>query len=169
MIDIEVDKLTNSIVNRVSGDSFVTDVLPVTKVELKKVTKKNAWNFNWSDEFKQPDRIVYKLTIIGNSDIIQGLASISDYDDHYFLHLVENAPFNMGKTKQYEGVAGNLFAFACKLSWDSGYQGFVVFQSKTLLIEHYEKMLGATHEGGHRMIIYPKAALKLIQKYFLEQ
>ena len=76
MIDIEVDKLTNSIVNRVSGDSFATDILAVTKVELKKITKKNAWNFNWVDEFKKSDRVVYKLTIIGNPDIIQGLASI---------------------------------------------------------------------------------------------
>ena len=76
MIDIEVDKLTNSIVNRVSGDSFATDILPITKVELKKITKKNAWNFNWVDEFKKSDRVVYKLTIIGNPDIIQGLASI---------------------------------------------------------------------------------------------
>ncbi|MEY4904675.1 MAG: hypothetical protein RLZZ292_2490, partial [Bacteroidota bacterium] len=81
----------------------------------------------------------------------------------------ENAPFNQGKNKMYVGGAGNLVAFACKISWDKGNEGFVVFQSKTLLIEHYEKMLGATHEGGLTMIIYPHAALKLIQTYFQEQ
>jgi hypothetical protein len=82
------------------------------------------------------------------------------------LHLVENAPFNFGKNKLYEGVAGNLFAFTCKQSWDKGYQGFVSFTSKTRLIAHYESTLGAVHVGGHKMVIYPHEALKLIRKYY---
>jgi hypothetical protein len=52
------------------------------------------------------------------SGIIQGLMSVSDYGDHFYLHLVESAPFNLGKKKLYQGVPGNLFAFACKRSWD---------------------------------------------------
>ncbi len=32
-----------------------------------------------------------------NPDIIQGLVSISDYGDHFYLHLVKSAPFNLGK------------------------------------------------------------------------
>jgi hypothetical protein len=35
--------------------------------------------------------------------------------DHVFMHLVESAPFNKGKTKLYSGVPGNLVAFACKV------------------------------------------------------
>jgi hypothetical protein len=92
--------------------------------------------------------------------------SVSDYRDHFYLHLVESAPFNLGKKKLYQGVPGNLFAFACKRSWDKGYEGIVAFQSKTKLIEHYETTLGATHIGGHKMIVFPPAALKLIQQYF---
>lgn len=92
--------------------------------------------------------------------------SISDYGDHFYLHLVESALFNLGRKKLYQGVPGNLFAFACKVSWDKGYEGFVAFQSKTKLIEHYEVALGATHIGGHKMIIFPLAALKLIEQYF---
>jgi len=42
----------------------------------------------------------------------------------------------------------------------------VSFTSKTKLIDHYEKTLGATHIGGHKMVIYPQDALKLIRKYF---
>jgi hypothetical protein len=165
-IGIEVDKLTNSIVNTVSGDSFLTDVQLVTMADLKSITKKNGWLFNWSNEYKLTDRQVYKLTIHNNSEIIQGLLSISDYNDHYYLHLVESAPFNLGKSKLYEGVAGNLFAFTCKISWDNGYQGFVSFTSKTKLVEHYEKTLGATHIGGQKMVIFPKESLRLIKKYF---
>jgi len=83
------------------------------------------------------------LTIRNNPDIVQGLLSISDYNDHYYLHLIESSPFNLGKNKLYDGVPGNLFAFTCKSSWDKGYLGFVSFTSKTRLIEHYEKTLGA--------------------------
>lgn len=165
-IDIRIDKLTNSILNTISGDSFLTEVFLADKADLKNISRKNGWNFNWAAEFKLSDRTVYKLTIKENTNIVQGLASISDYDDHFYLHLVESAPFNLGRHKLYEGVPGNLFAFACKQSWDKGYEGFVSFQSKTSLIEHYEKSLGAIHMGGHKMVIFPEAALKLIQKYF---
>jgi len=52
-------------------------------------------------------------------------------EDHVYMHLVENAPFNKGKLKMYGGVAGNLVAFACKLSFQRGHQGNVSFVSKT--------------------------------------
>ncbi|MEO6356972.1 MAG: hypothetical protein ABIU77_04860 [Ferruginibacter sp.] len=55
-IGIEVDKLTNSIINTISGDSFPTDVHPVLKTDLKNVTRKNGWLFNWASEFKLTDR-----------------------------------------------------------------------------------------------------------------
>jgi hypothetical protein len=106
------------------------------------------------------------LTIRNNPGIIQGLISISDYGDHYYLHLIESALFNLGKGKLYEGVPGNLFAFTCKTSWDKGYQGFISFTSKTKLVTHYEKILGATHIGGQKMVIFPQEELRLIRKYY---
>ena len=78
-LGIEIDRLTNSIVNTISGDSFPTDVHPVTKADIKNATKKNGWLFNWASEFKLTDRRVFKLTIRNNPEIIQGLLSISDY------------------------------------------------------------------------------------------
>lgn len=165
-IGIEIDKLTNSIVNTISGDSFSTEILNVVKEDLKNVSKKDGWLFAWNSEFKLKDRRVYKLTITDNSSIIQGMVSISDLSDHFYLHLIESAPFNIGRRKLYEGVPGNLFAFTCKLSKESGYEGFVSFTSKTRLIEHYSKMLGAIHVGGHKMIIFPDAAERLINKYY---
>ncbi len=165
-LDIRIDKLTNSILNTISGDSFQTNVTQAGKDDLKTIKIENGWNFDWVAEFKIPDRIVYKLTILDNPKIIQGLASISNYRDHFYLHLVESAPFNMGKNKLYEGVPGNLFAFTCKKSVEAGYGGFISFQSKTKLIEHYEKSLGAVHVGGHKMVIFPLTAMKLIQKYY---
>lgn len=165
-IGIEIDRLTNSIVNTISGDSFQTEVLPITKEDLKGITKKAGWKFNWKAEAKFEDRQVYKLTIEGNRNIVQGLLSLTDMHDHIFLWLIENAPFNFGKPKLYEGVAGNLVAFACKESFDRGYEGSISFTSKTKLIAHYEKTLGAVHIGNHRMVMYPNAAIKLINQYF---
>jgi hypothetical protein len=91
-LGIEIDKLTNSIVNAISGDSFPTDVHPISKSDLKNVSKKNGWLFNWANEFKLTDRQVFKLTIRNNPEIIQGLLSISDYNDHFYLHLIESSP-----------------------------------------------------------------------------
>ena len=82
------------------------------------------------------------------------------------MDLVESAPFNKGKTRMYSGVAGNLVAFACKLSFQRGHNGNVSFLSKTQLVEHYKKTLGAFHFGGRVMIIETESALKLINKYF---
>jgi hypothetical protein len=165
-IDIEIDKLTNSIENAFSGDSFNTELLPISKEDLRIINKGNGWQFDWKYEFEQPDRQVYKLTIIGNPNVNQGLISFSDQNDHLFMHLIESAPFNKGKNKIYVGVAGNLVAFLCKESWDRKYEGFVSFISKTRLVEHYEKTLGAVHVGNHKMVIFPNEALRLIKKYF---
>jgi hypothetical protein len=165
-IDIEIDKLTNSVENIITGDSFQTDISLVDHIDLKSVTTKNGWLFNWKSEFKRPDRDVYKLTISGNPEIIQGLISISERDDYVYMHLIESAPFNLGCKKVYVGVPGNLVAFACRISFHRGFDGYVSFTSKTQLIEHYQNTLGAINVGGHLMVINTDAALRLIDKYF---
>ena len=168
-LDFIIDKLTNSIENVITGDSFTTEISVLTISDLKSVGKKDSWLFNWRDEYKKPVRDVYKLTIVNNPHIIQGLISLEVKFDHVFIHLVESAPFNKGKTKVYSGVPGNLVAFACKLSFQRGHEGNVSFISKTQLVEHYEKTLGAFHFGGRIMIIETNAALKLINKYFQQK
>jgi hypothetical protein len=165
-LDFVIDKLTNSIENVVTGDSFQTEVSLVSDADLKNITKKNGWLFNWKSEQKSPKKEVYKLTILGNRNVVQGLISLEVKSDHVYMHLVENAPFNKGKIKTYAGVAGNLVAFACRLSFQRGHEGNISFLSKSQLIEHYEKSLGAFHFGGRVMIIETNAALKLINRYF---
>ena len=167
-LDFEIDKLTNSIENVITGDSFATDISIVSLADLKSITKKNKWQFDWKFEYKQPEREIYKLTIVNNQQIIQGLISLEIKPDHVYMHLVESAPFNKGKSKMYAGVPGNLVAFACKLSFQRGHEGNVSFFSKTQLVQHYIDSLGATHVGGRIMIIDTTAALKLIDKYFVK-
>ena len=165
-LDFVVDKLTNSIENVVTGDSFPTDITLISNADLKTVTKKNGWAFDWKEELKQPERDIYKLTIVNNQSVVQALISLEVKSDHVYMHLVESAPFNKGKTKIYAGVPGNLVAFACKLSFQRGHEGNISFFSKTQLVQHYIDSLGAMHFGGRVMIIDTNAALKLINKYF---
>lgn len=165
-LDFEVDKLTNSIENVVTGDVFQTDVSYVSENDIKLINKKNGWEFNWRIEFNQPARDVYKLTITNNAAVVQGLICLEIKTDHVYMHLLESAPFNKGKSKMYIGVPGNLVAFACKLSFQRGHDGNVAFVSKTNLIQHYSQTLGAVHVGGRIMVINRLAALALVNRYF---
>ena len=105
-LDFQIDKLTHSIENIQSGDSFPTEISLLTGLELKSLNRKNGWRFNWSTEFKIPDREVYKLTISNNPNIIQGVVSLEVNPDHVYMHLIESALFNIGKHKTYLGVPG---------------------------------------------------------------
>lgn len=140
--------------------------LLLNKAELKNITKKNDWKFKWTGEFKLPERDIYKLAIVNNLNIIQGFISLVVKADHVYMHLIESAAFNIGRSKTYYGVPGNLVDFACRLSFQRGGEGYVSFISKTKLIDHYIESLGAVHFGGHLMVITTEVALKLINKYF---
>jgi hypothetical protein len=165
-LDFIIDKLTNSIENVQSGDSFPTEISLLTTAELKNIIKKNGWRFSWAKEVKVPERDIFKLTIANNPNIIQGIISLEVKANHVYMHLIESAPFNIGRNKVYFGVPGNLVAFACKLSFQRGGEGYISFTAKTKLIDHYIESLGAVHLGGHLMVITTPAALKLINKYF---
>jgi hypothetical protein len=85
-IDIEIDKLTNSLENVITGDTFPTDIVITEQKDFKGVTKKEGWLFDWKSEFKKPDRDVYKLAIVNNQSVIQGLISLSVKTDHVYMH-----------------------------------------------------------------------------------
>ena len=128
-LDLEIDKLTNSIENTLSGEVFDTEIKRLSKVDLK-VIKRADWQFNWKLELRSDENEVYKLTTVNNPTIIQGLLSIGDKEDHIFMHLIESTKFNKGKDKLYLGVPGNLVALACKVSVERGYNGYVAFDGK---------------------------------------
>ena len=164
-LDFIVDKLTNSIENIQTGEVFDTIIIRLTRAE-NNVIKKMDWRFDWLKEINDKTKESYKITTVNNPNIIQGLVSIEDKQDHIFMHLIESAKFNVGKNKVYVGVPANLIAFVCKVSFNKGYEGFVAFDAKTSLIKHYEESLHATHFRGLRMFIDTSAALRLISHYF---
>lgn len=63
-------------------------------------------------------------------------------------------------------IAIGMVAFACKLSFQRGGEGYVSFVAKTKLINHYIETLGAVCFGNQLMVINTDSALKLINKYF---
>lgn len=153
------------ITNRISQEQFQTIHLEITKKDLPRLDKK-FWSFDWRKEAKSSNRIVYKLTTHENPDVIQGLISWSDFGDHLFINLVELASFNRGNDRLYQGVSGNLFAIACQESFAKGYDGFIVFESKTKLVSHYQALLGAQRLGSSiRMFVDTQAAHHLIKLY----
>lgn len=164
-LDFIIDKLTNSIENVVSGELFDTVIANLTSSDRKQI-KKTEWTFNWQTELKDKTKQVFKLTTVNNPTVIHGLISLTNKGDHIFMDLIESAKFNKGRNKLYNGVAGNLVAFACKMSFELNYDGIVSFVSKTQLITHYEQTLGAKLFGGNRMFIETKEAFILVKKYF---
>jgi hypothetical protein len=164
-LDFVIDKLTNSIENTSTGEVFDTVIVRMTAKEFGHIHKSD-WQFDWGKEIKDETKEVYKLTTANNPTIMQGLLSIEDKQDHIFMHLIESSKFNKGKDKVYLGIPGNLVAFACKVSVDKGYQGFLAFDAKTALIKHYQETLHATHFRGLRMFIETNAAQRLISQYF---
>lgn len=162
---IYLDKLTNSIENSLTGETFDTEIIRLSEKDIKTINKTD-WNFDWKTEIENINCEVYKLNTVSNQNIIQGLLSIEDKYDHIFMRLIESSKFNLGKNKVYLGVPGNLVAHACRVSFEKGYEGFVAFDAKTNLIKHYKKILGATHFRGKRMFIETNAAKHLVSLYF---
>ncbi len=166
-IDVEIDKLTNSIENVRTGEVFDTVVMRLASSDRR--LRKKDWRFNWRSEFADEGREVHALTTVADTKIIQGLISIEGRSDHVFVHLVENARFNQGRDKVYQGVAPNLFAFACLRSFEMGHGGVVSFVSKTALKAHYAHTLGATILYGDAMAIGTRQAQALVDRYFKER
>jgi hypothetical protein len=165
-LDIEIDALTESVVEVSTGKIFKTDVSKASIEFLKSIHKKNGWKFNWKKESKEENRLIYKLVLEKDKSILLGLISFEIKHDHVLIHLVEKFPEEFGKTKKYEGIGGNQFAIACKFSLETGFDGVVAFYAKTHLIQHYFVTLGATLLKNQRMFILEKPAEILINKYF---
>jgi hypothetical protein len=45
-LDFEIDKLTHSLEDALTGEIFQTEIVPATKSDLKVVTKHNGWKIN---------------------------------------------------------------------------------------------------------------------------
>ena len=96
---------------------------------------------------------------------VQGRISVKVDGGVADVDIVETAPHNYSHTGRYEGVGAHLFAIACQVSFDAGYDGFVAFTSKSDLVEYYKEKLNASVFRDSRMYIDEEAAQILLDKY----
>lgn len=146
-----------------------TDVLVYTIAKPLKVSRKIAtalnkagWNFDWSRE-----KNVHALyvEVPEESEVIQGLISLKVEGGYIEVEHVESAPHNRGKSGKYARIGKHLFAFAAKVSYDLGFDGYLALTPKTKLISHYESY-GFKSYSFSRMVLEQKEAVKLIDLYY---
>jgi len=125
--------------------------------------KKDGWNFDWDKSF---GAISQKIAYIENEKI-QGLVEFEEVPSSLYniIYRIELSPENIGKNRRIDNIAGTLFAYVAKDSLDAGFEGFVVFDSKTILIEHYVEKYGAQILFGNRLYFDTNASKALINKY----
>lgn len=133
--------------------------------------KKDGWQFNWKKLNQIEGSLFYKLTRIKTPKIIEGIMMLTLINDEMlYLNNVEVAPHNYGKDGKYENVAGCLLAYGCYKSFELGknhYLGFLSFDSKTKLIELYQRKYGAIWAMGQKMFFDPESGKNLMKKYLL--
>ncbi len=122
----------------------------ITPADNKELEKLSNFEFDWSSERNYE---VYKLYIPKSGEIV-GLLSVARIIEELRLEirLLEISEENVGKIKRYDNIAGVLIAFACKLSFLSGFYGFVSLIPKTKLIDHYIQKYGFKKFGRHLAI-----------------
>ena len=160
-IDIRIDKLTDCLINRKTGQ--IVDTYYEKRQSVIKPKEYQGWKFNWTIP-ENNGYYIYELFVEGD-DTVQGRIAFKFDGGVVNVDIVEAAPHNIGHNGTFIGVGGHLFAIACLCSMDAGYDGYVVFTAKTNLIEHYMKALGAQIISGQRMYLDEFAADKLITKY----
>lgn len=172
IINIDIDATTNCIVKKTTGEIYDTGAEKIKRKIIPAEAKndiRHGWNFNWYDIQENGYTIVELYT--KNDNKLQGRIAFKEMENYFFVSQVENAPRNVGKNGEYEGVAANLFAVVCKFSKDKGYGGVVSFISKKddkVMNNYIEKMHAKQVGTSQLMIIDEEAANFLIETYGLE-
>ncbi|OME78689.1 hypothetical protein BK120_23405 [Paenibacillus sp. FSL A5-0031] len=143
------------------------------KASFVKATAADAKNMKWTSglswlkEVKNITRSVYKL--VDKSGTILGGLSISDEDDHIFIHLVESAPHmrsGVVPPRYYVNIPRLLIGFAGKTSIDLGYDGFLALTPKTNKRDYFATQFNAVPVYGRNMGIYGVVSSNLVGLYY---
>ena len=130
--------------------------------------KRDGWSkgFDWLSYLGQNSQFTpYKLVLKGTNEI-QGLIALRLENGYVMVDLIEKAPINRTPDEEFINCAEVLFGFACKFSKEQGYEGFISFYSKTVLVEHYMRKYGAELIGDRRLAIGSLEANRLIALYY---
>jgi hypothetical protein len=144
-----------------SGKYKEARITLLRKEELTSITKRR-FDFDWDEEVELK---TYKITFI-NDDYILGLMSIqiNSAERRFEIRLLELSKENRGNLKEYDRLAGCLIAFACKLSFKDGLNGFVSLIPKTVLISHYMRKYFFS-PMGMQLYVEGEISIALITEY----
>ncbi|TDO68862.1 hypothetical protein EV143_1175 [Flavobacterium chryseum] len=121
------------------------------------------YHFDWELEKKN---VVYKLKFPDDDEIL-GLMSLKDIpsESRVEIILLASSVINTGKNKIYDGIAGNLIAFACRESVRlyADY-AFVSLHPKTELKSYYMAQYGF-QDAGRQIYLESKPLFNLMNKY----
>lgn len=148
---------------RESGKKVMAWVEQVAVSELRTFRKREFW-FDWTTEANHE---VYKL--VTKSAIVHGLISLKLIHDEQRIqiNLLSVTKENRGKEGKYQGVAGALIAFTCRLAIKNyGTFGCVSLIPKTSIKKHYMEKYGML-DAGRQVFLEGESLLRMIKKYEL--
>ena len=116
-----------------SGKKLDGKIERLSQSEIHRLSKDPRFGYDWSLETKNE---VYSIKVKGKDETL-GLISLSDIASELRIHinLIESSRENQGKGKRFDNIPGCLIAFACRMAFERGYEGFVSLLPKTLLIK----------------------------------
>jgi hypothetical protein len=119
---------------------------------------KRGFVFNWQ---KKSSPMARTAAVIFDG-LIEGLVEYERRaaDKLNYMYLIEVSDASKGT-----GIAGMLLAYVGKDSIEQGFDGFVLFESKTVLYEYYQDKYGAKPIDGRRLYFDTEATQKLIHTY----
>lgn len=149
------------IINTRTNKEYVGEIEKVKKSDIQKLKGNKDFSFDWSLEAEND---VYKVKREGENETL-GLMSISDIPKEKRIHinLIEVSKENIGKGKKFKNITGNLLAFACKMAFKKGYDGFVSLLPKSKIVVVY--IAYGFKAFGKNLAIFMTAAKNLISKY----
>lgn len=145
-----------------TGRRKLVRIQKVEPADYKKITK-GKFFFDWRTE---KDNRVYKLIEEESNEIVGLISLIHKEDEQRFeINLLAVSKENRGSKKIYEGIAGNLIAYACReaIKWHA-IEGCVSLIPKTVLRKHYLLKYGMM-DAGIAVFLEGKPLLDLLKKY----
>jgi len=132
--------------------------------KISEVTKKiknldlNAFEFDWKRKSSEG-------SVIFGATVKQELAGLVEFEPdekslYNFMYLIEVIPAYRGTN-----VAGELLAFIGRDSLERGFDGFVVWESKTVYYQYYIDKYGAKPITNRRLYFDEEATKRLIRIY----
>lgn len=153
------------VVHTINGEPVQVEVKKILAHQLKSFTKA-VYFFRWSEE---RNYLVFGLALKDSGDII-GLISLEPIPSEWRIHvrLIAVSKENLGKGKQFSGIAGILLAFAAKTALrDFGELACVSLRPKSALINHYKTQYGMRQTGISLSLEIPEL-IHLVKKHYHE-